>query len=123
MTHTVLIVIQSLLAAVFCLVGTMKLVQTRAKVISSGGKWAEDFSASKIKAIGALEVLCGLGLVLPHFLGLPGLVYFLAAVGIAATMAGAFFTHLRRKETPFLIVTSVIFLLAGFVAYLRMPQM
>ncbi len=54
MSNTVLVAVQGVLAFVFLMAGAMKLAQPREKVIASGGKWAEDFSAPMIKAIGAL---------------------------------------------------------------------
>ncbi len=59
------------------------------------------------------------GVIVPHLLGQPEIVTAAAAGGIAVVMAGAFYTHLRRKEIPFLPVTGVFFLLAAFVAYSR----
>src|SRR4051794_38726665 len=113
--NTVSWILQGVLCFVFFMAGAMKLAQTRKKVIASGGKWAEDFTGPTIKLIGAGEVLIAVGLVVPKLLGLEmgaTLVSF-AALGAMVIMGGAFFTHLRRKETPFLAVTGVIFALGA----------
>jgi hypothetical protein len=122
--NTLVWIVQGLLTLAFLLAGSMKLAQPRAKVIASGGKWAEDFAQSTIKIIGAAEVLLAFGVSVPMYFGFgpPTLTSFCAA-GIAVIMVGAFVTHLRRKEHPFLFVTGFIFLLAIFVAYERMPAM
>jgi hypothetical protein len=109
-------VVQVLLGLAFLMAGGMKLAQSRDKVIASGGKWAEDFSPTSIKIIGLGEFACALGITIPHFLGMGGYFTSAAAGGVAIFMAGAFYTHLRRKESPFLVVTSVLFLMAAFYA-------
>ncbi|MGZ3699889.1 MAG: DoxX family protein [Bdellovibrionota bacterium] len=123
MSNTVLMVMQGILAFVFLMAGSMKLIQPRKKVIASGGKWAEDFTAPAIKMIGAGEVLCALGIIVPQLMGHGDYVTSAAAAGIAIFMGGAFYTHLRRKESPFLLVTGVFFALAVAVGCLRMPGM
>ena len=116
-------IIQGILGFVFLMAGGMKLAQPSEKVIASGGKWAEDFSASTIKLIGLGEVFCAFGIVVPKLLGLEIATYLTlaSAVGIMAFMAGAFVTHFRRKETPFLAVTGVFFALATAAAWLSSP--
>jgi VIT1/CCC1 family predicted Fe2+/Mn2+ transporter len=116
-------VLQGLLGFVFLMAGGMKLAQSREKVIASGGKWAEGFSGSAVKLIGAGEVLCAVGIVLPKLLGMEQMAYLscASAVGIMVFMAGAFYTHLKRKEPPFLAVTAVFLLMALTVAWLNCP--
>ncbi len=116
-------VLQGLLAVAFLMAGGMKLAQSKEKVIASGGKWANDFGPATIKVIGVVEILCALGISLPKLLGHGYLLTSFSAMGLMAIMVGAFVTHLRRKETPFLFVTAILFCIAAAVAYLRMPQM
>ena len=113
---TALLVLQILLALVFLFSGVMKLSQPKEKIAEKMA-WAEDFSPGQIKLIGLLELLGAIGLVLPLVFGiLPALVP-LAAVGLALTMAGAAFTHLRRKEGSMAIPSIVLLVLLLFVAY------
>lgn len=62
--NTVLWILQIVLAVAFLGAGAMKLTQSRAKLAPRMG-WVEDFSDTGVKAIGALEVLAAIGLVLP----------------------------------------------------------
>lgn len=62
--------------------------------------WTEDVPPTRVKVIGALEVLGALGLVLPWLLDTARWLTPLAALGLAVTMLGAIFTHRRRHESP-----------------------
>lgn len=119
MSNTVLVVIQGILAFVFLMAGIMKILQTRQKVIASGGKWAEDFSESAIKIIGVVEVALAAGIIVPTLLNRPAAYTIASGIGISLVMAGAFFTHLRRKEYPFLAVTGLFLALGAVVAHYR----
>lgn len=122
-TSTISWILQGLSAFVFLGAGVMKLAQTRKKVIASGGKWAQDFTDGAVKAIGAVEVLLAVGVVAPRLLGLSMApeITALSGVGCALIMAGAFMTHLRRKEMPFLPVTLVVALIGLGAAWLNQP--
>jgi uncharacterized membrane protein len=81
--------------------------------------WAADSSAGAVKAIGAVEVLGALGLILPAAVNIaPGLVPW-AASGLAATMLGAAVVHLRRGEAKAVPVNLVLLILAAVVAWGR----
>ncbi len=112
-------VLQGLLALVFLMAGLMKATQSREKLASQMG-WVEDFSQGQIRAIGILEVLGALGLLLPALTGILPTLTPLAAAGLSLTMVGAFLAHLRREnETQKMIGNVVLFALALFVAYGR----
>lgn len=113
--NTFLWIIQGMLAGVFMMTGTMKLVQKKEAIADKMG-FVEDFSQKQIYSIGVLEILGALGVILPWTTGiLPGLTP-LAAVGLALTMIGAFLTHLRRGEfIPMGIVNIVLFSMAVFI--------
>ena len=76
------------------------MTQPKAKLQTTMG-WVEDFSGGTVKAIGALEVLAAIGLILPWWTGIAPVLTPLAALGLAAIMVGAVITHVRRKEIPF----------------------
>lgn len=111
-------IVASLLALAFLGAGVMKLSQPREKLAASMG-WVNDFSAPMVKAIGALEVLGALGLILPAATGIAPILTPLAAVGLALVMAGAIVTHLRRGEAKTIAVNVVLLLLAAIVAWGR----
>jgi uncharacterized membrane protein YphA (DoxX/SURF4 family) len=110
---------QVLLAATFLATGMTKLTQPRAQLAAGPMTWAADVSDVEFRAVGLLEVLGALGLVLPGALGIAPLVTPLAAVGLALTMVGAIATHVRTGETDRLAVPIVLLALTIFVAVER----
>jgi uncharacterized membrane protein YphA (DoxX/SURF4 family) len=116
-------IIASLLAAAALASGVVKLVQPKEKLVASGLGWAEDFSAGAVRAIGALEVLAGVGLILPAVLDIAPVLVPLAAVGLALLMIGAMVVHLRRHENQAIVVNLAIVAVAVLVAWGRFgPQ-
>jgi uncharacterized membrane protein YphA (DoxX/SURF4 family) len=112
-------IVAGVLAVAFLGAGLMKLAQPREKLVESGMGWAGEFSPGAVKAIGALEVLGALGLILPAVLDIAPVLVPLAATGLALTMVGAIVVHTRRKETPMVAVNVVLLALAVFVAWGR----
>ena len=120
--NIVLWIVAGVLAAAFLASGLMKLTQPRQKIVESGMGWAGDFSDGAVKAIGALEVLGALGLILPAVFDVATVLVPIAAVGLALVMAGAAVVHLRRKENQMVVVNVVLLLLAVFVAWGRFGE-
>jgi uncharacterized membrane protein YphA (DoxX/SURF4 family) len=115
-------IVAGLLAVAFLASGAVKLIQPKEK-LPAGWGWVEDFSAGSIKAVGALEVLAAVGLVVPAVLGVAPVLVPLAAVGLVLLMVGAFITHVRRGEAQGVVMTLVLFAPAVFVAWGRFgPQ-
>ncbi len=121
--NIVLWILQGLLAVVFVMAGFMKLTQSKDGLKEKGGErmaWVDSVSANNIKLIGLLEVLAGIGLILPQLTGILPILTPLAAVGLVLTMAGAIILHVRRGDGAQAIVANVVLLLmAAFVAYGR----
>lgn len=116
-------IIASLLAVASLASGVVKLVQPNEKLVASGLGWAEDFSTRAVKAIGVLEVLAGVGLILPAVLDVAPVLVPLAAVGLALLMVGAMVVHVRRHESQAIVVNLVIVAVAVLVAWGRFgPQ-
>ena len=113
-------IIAGLLAVVYLGAGAGKLIVPKEKLAAfPGGGWVEDFSAGSVKAIGAVEILGAVGLVLPAALDIaPGLVP-LAAVGLVLLMAGAVITRIRRHEAKPMVADLAYLALALFVAWGR----
>jgi uncharacterized membrane protein len=107
---------QVLLGLAFIAAGGMKLAQPKEKLAQNNMAWVEDFSQGAVRLIGALEVLGALGLVLPALTGILPWLTPLAALGLALLMAGAAYTHLRRKEGSAVVPPAVLLLLAALVA-------
>jgi len=114
-------IVAGLLAAAYLLGGAFKVVTPKEKIAAAGhsGQWVEDFGAGSVKAIGALEVLAAVGLILPAALGIAPVLVPLAALGLVVIMAGASITRIRRHEFNLLLVDLVYLVLAGFVMWGR----
>ena len=115
-------IVAGLLAAVYLLAGVGKLIVPKEKIatISSSARWVEDFSAGTLKAIGALELLAALGLILPAVLDIAPVLVPLAALGLVMIMLGAVITRIRRHEFKFMVGDLVYLALAAFVAWGRL---
>jgi hypothetical protein len=108
------------LLAVGCLAsGAKKVIQSRKTLVAGGWAWADDFSAGTVKTIGVLEVLAGIGLILPAAVDIAPVLVPLAAVGLGLVMIGAIITHARRHESNAIVVNVVLLVLAAFVAWAR----
>lgn len=112
--------LQILLAFAFAAAGTMKLITPQPQLVANGMGWAQDFSNTQVKLIGAAEVAGAIGLVAPVATGILPVLTPTAAAGLAALMIGAVMTHAARGE-PF-VVPLVLGLLAAVVVWLRVRQ-
>ncbi len=116
-------ILQGLLAVAMLLTGVLKLTKTKDELKVAGGErmaWVDSLSASTVRAIGVVEVLIGLGLILPQVTGILPWLTPLAAVGLVCTMIGAAALHLQRKDSAQQVVVNMVLLtLASFVAYGR----
>src|SRR5258707_14007049 len=98
--------------------GLMKLTQPIPK-LAERMKYVKDFPPTIIRAIGGLEVLGAIGVVLPALTGILPWLTPLAAEGLVMTMLGAAATHVRRKEYANIVTNIVLLALAAFVIYGR----
>ncbi|TCM43567.1 DoxX family protein [Kribbella sp. VKM Ac-2568] len=117
-------IIAGLLAAVFLVAGANKLFIPREKLAKApGGGWVNDFSARFIKALGAVEILGAVGLILPAALDVAPILVPLAAVGLATIMTGAAIVTTRRQEPKHALLNLTYLALIAFVAIARFgPQ-
>ncbi|MFJ3778166.1 DoxX family protein [Streptomyces sp. NPDC090075] len=114
-------VVAALLALAFLGAGAMKLTKSKEQLLASGPTmaWAEDFSPGMIRTIGFVEVLGGVGLLLPPAVDVATILVPLSASGLALVMIGAVIEHGRRKEFQSTAVNLVLLILAAFVAWGR----
>ena len=109
-----------LLAVGFLVSSTIKLFVPQEKLAAvPGGGWTGDARVGFVKALGALEVLAAVGLVLPAALDIAPVLVPLDAVGVLLLMVGAMITHLRRHEAMFAVANVAYLALAAFVAWGR----
>jgi len=113
-------VIAGLLAAVFLFAGATKLIVPRDKLAAApGGGWVNDFSPGFVKALGAVEILGAVGLIVPAALDIAPVLVPLAAVGLASIMVGAAIVTFRRHESGHALLNLTYLALAVFVAWGR----
>lgn len=113
-------IMTGLLAVAFLGAGTMKVARPKAALAEAGLGWTEDFSPGSIKAIGGLEVLAGLGLILPAVTGIAPVLVGWAAIGLCLMMVGAAVVHVRRGEPALAVANGALFALAAFVAWAQL---
>src|SRR5437899_788013 len=101
-------IIAGLLAAAFLAAGLLKLIRPKEKLAAAGIGWTEQFSVASVKAIGGLEVLAAIGLIMPAVLGIAPVLVPLAATGLALLMIGAMITHARRREWQQIAINIVL---------------
>ncbi|MBO1337209.1 DoxX family protein [Streptomyces sp. VRA16 Mangrove soil] len=111
-------ILQTLLALALFAAGGGKLAKPYAQT-AEAMPWARSFSAGQVKAIAALEVLAGLGLVLPAATGIATVLTPLAATGAALIMLGAVVTHVRLKEWSQITPGAVLLVVAVVIAWGR----
>ena len=117
--NVVLWILAGLLAVGIFASGVMKLVRTKEQLAASGMGWTESYTPGQVKALGAAEVLAGLGLILPGALDIAPILVPLAAVGVGIIMVGAIITHARRGEKQALPGAVILLILAVVVAWGR----
>jgi hypothetical protein len=104
------------LAALFLVVGTLKLVRPLPALHGMGMTWVHDWGPTKVRLVGLAEVLGALGLVLPTATGIAPWLARVAAAGLVVVMAGAVVVRGRRHES--VAAPLVLLLLAAGVAVL-----
>jgi hypothetical protein len=109
------------LLAVALLVSTSKMFVPREKIASVGAaaEWVLDFSPGALKALGVLELMGAVGLILPAVLAIAPILVPVAATGAALLFAGAITMRLRRGERATAAFEVVYLAMAVFVAWGR----
>lgn len=108
---------QVLLALAYLTAGGLKVVRPRERLVASGNfDWMKDSSDAAVKAVGLVEVLGALGVVLPWLTGIAPILTPIAAVGLVVVQLGALRVHLVRDEHRPLPANVFLLLLAAFVA-------
>jgi uncharacterized membrane protein len=116
--NVVVWVVQVMVGIAFVFSGLGKVIRPRAD-LRKQMPYVEDFTDGQIKAIGAVEVLGGIGVILPAWTGIAPILTPIAATGLALVMVLAAAVHARRKEYQMIGVNAVLFAFAAFVAVMR----
>ncbi len=109
--NIVLWVVQVLLALAFLGAGFMKVSQPIDKLKTNMG-WVTHTTPAIVRLVGALEILGGLGLLLPGLLHILPVFTALAAAGLVLTMIGAIIVHFRLNEASRSVAPLILLLLA-----------
>jgi DoxX-like family len=115
-------IVAGILAVVFLVSSSTKLFVPKEKLAGMGGaasRWVEDFSPGALKAIGAVEFLAAVGLIVPAALGIAPVLVPLAATGAMLLFIGAVIMRLRRGERATTTADLVYLAMAAFVAWGR----
>jgi DoxX-like protein len=113
---------QSLLALVYLAAGGLKVVRPREQLVASGNlDWMKDSSDTGVKAVGLVEILGALGVILPWLTGIASILTPIAAIGLVVVQICALRVHLVRNERRPMPVNVLLLLLAAFVAVGRFP--
>jgi hypothetical protein len=108
---------QGLLALVYLAAGGLKVARSRERLVASGNlDWMKDTSDAGVKAVGLVEILGALGVILPWLTGIASILTPIAAIGLVAVQIGALRVHLVRNERKPLPANLLLLLLAAFVA-------
>ena len=120
MLNVALWVVQGLLAGVFLLTGTPKLVLPR-EVLEKRMDWAAAWPRWRIKLLGLAEVAGAVGLVVPAAMGVAPVLTPIAALCLTVLMVGAVGTHRRLGESAVpAVVIGTLCLVVG-AARLQLP--
>lgn len=109
---------QILLAALYGMVGVMKLTQPIPELTAIMG-WPGLMPAAVVRLIGLAELAGALGLILPMVTKILPRLTILAALGLVAVQVGAMATHISLGEYSVLPVNVVLLALAVFIAHGR----
>jgi uncharacterized membrane protein YphA (DoxX/SURF4 family) len=113
--NIVLWIVAGLLAAMFLLAGAMKVAMPKEK-LEPTMQWSKTWSRPQLQALGVVEVLGAVGLILPRALNIAPVLTPLAAVGCAIVMIGATVTHIRMKDYKGVGMPATLLILAIVVA-------
>lgn len=110
-------VVQGVLALAYLATGGLKVVRSREKLVATGNfDWMKNSSDLAVKAIGAVEILGALGVILPDLTGIAKILTPIAAVGLVVVQIGALWVNLSTNDRRPLPLNVILLLLAAFVA-------
>jgi len=99
--------LQLVLAFVFASAGMFKIALPPQELARRLGSWVEHRSSMSIKAIGLVEVIAGIGILLPGTMSIPAAFMIVPASTMIVTMVCALWVHARNHE-PFRMFASLV---------------
>ncbi|MCF0074066.1 DoxX family protein [Dyadobacter sp. CY261] len=117
--HITLWIVQSLLSVTLVWAAYMKLFESP-EALAAMWQWTGQVSPMFVKLTGIIDLLAGIGLILPAWLRIRPALTFVTAACVVLLMLCAMLFHLSRGESP---VFNLFFgLLAAFVAWGRQER-
>ena len=110
-------IIAGLLALLYIYSGGMKAIRSREQLLPMMG-WVANTPLLAVRAIGVLEVLGAIGLILPPLTGIAPWLAMAAAIGLTLVQIGGIVLHLRRGEARVIGFNVALLLLAGVTVWL-----
>ena len=114
-------ILQIVLALMFLGIGGQRLTRPARQLRKL--PWTDGYPQAAIRALGGVELLAGLALLLPGLLGRAPLLTPLAACGLVILMALAVLMHLRRGQRQAAVLPAILLVMAAIVAAGRLNQM
>jgi len=112
-------IVSALVALAFLAAGAMKTFRPKS-ALRDQMSWVDDFAEWQVKAIGILEILGAIGVILPAATGIAPILSPIAAIGLVIIQLGAIVVHARARETQMIVINLVLAALAAFVAVGRL---
>ena len=109
--------VASLLALFYLYAGGLKVLRSPDQLRPMMG-WVDTVPLRLVRAVGVLEVLGALGLILPPLAGVAAGLALAAAAGLALIQVGAISLHLRRGEAKLIGLNIALLALAGVAIWL-----
>ena len=110
-------IVAGILALLYLFAGGSKIVRSKDQLRPMMG-WIDTVPLGLVRALGVLEVLGAIGLVLPPLTGIATWLALAAAVGLLVVQIGAIALHLKRGETNVLGLNVVVTVLAAAAVWL-----
>jgi DoxX-like family len=110
-------VVAGVLAVLYLLAGGLKIVQSKDQ-LRPLMEWVDVMPLGMVRAIGVLEALGALGLILPPLTGIAAGLCLAAAIGLVVLQIGATVLHLGRHDVDSLWLNGALLVLAGVATWL-----
>ncbi len=112
-------IVSGLVALLYLMAGGRKVITPEA-ALPATFPFVEATGVPLLRAIGALEILGAIGVIVPALTGIAPILTPIAAIGLALIQVGAIILHVRRKEYGSLAFNAVLLVLPAFVAVARL---
>jgi putative oxidoreductase len=115
-------IVQGITATLMVISAFMKIATPISK-LSARWKWTGELPETVVRLLGVLDLLGGIGIIVPALLKIkPGLTP-LAALGVVLLMTSASVFHISRGEASVIGFNIILMLLASFIAWGRYKKL